>query len=90
MLDRFSRWIEKRRASRHRMQTDARVLIQEDERRAYYAAQRLAARNRAEGNLAEFWHWARVASEVARVSPAAEMNLEVVKAIADEEQSRFR
>ncbi|MGM5030060.1 hypothetical protein AB8B02_27890 [Tardiphaga sp. 862_B3_N4_1] len=90
MLDRFSRWIEKRRASRQRMQTDARILIQEDEREAYYAAQRLAARSRAEGNLAEFWHWARVASEVARVSPVSEMNLEIVKAIADEEQNRVR
>ena len=72
------------------MQTDARALIQEDERKAYYVAQRLAARSRAEDNLAEFWHWARVASEVARLSPVAEMDLEVVKAIADEEQNRFR
>lgn len=72
------------------MQADARVLIQENEHKAYYAAQRLAARSRAEGNRGEFWHWARVASEVARVSSVAEMDLEVVKAIADEEQNRFR
>lgn len=72
------------------MQTDARVLIRQDERKAYYTAQRLAARSRADGNRAEFWHWARVASEVARVSPVAEMDLEIVKAIADEEQNRVR
>ena len=89
MLDRFSRWIEKRHTSRQRMQADARVLIQENERKAYYTAQRLAARSRAEGNRAEFWHWARVASEVARVSPVAEMDMEIVKAIADEEQNRI-
>jgi hypothetical protein len=67
------------------MRTDARVLIQESERNAYYAAQRLAARSRAEGNLAEFWHWARVASEVAHVSPLLN-GPDVVKAITDEDR----
>ena len=87
MLQIFSRWFENRRASRHRIQSCALSLIQDNERKAYYAAQRLAARSRAEGNLAEFWHWARVASEVARVSPIAEMDIEVVKTIADEEKA---
>ena len=80
--------IEKRRNIRRRWQADARTLILNDERNAYYAAQRLAARNRSEGNRAEFWHWAKVASEVARLSPHAEMDLRVVQSIAEEEAAR--
>lgn len=60
-------------------------MIETHDRHAYYEAQRLAARSRARGNSAEFWHWAKVASEVARLSPIAKMDMKVVQAIADEE-----
>lgn len=83
-------WLEKRRSIRQRWQADARTLILNDERNAYYAAQRLAARSRSEGKAAEFWHWAKVASEVARLSPHAEMDLSVVQSIADEESDRSK
>ena len=66
------------------------MLIIRHERKAYYVAQRLAARYRAAGDNAEFWHWAKVASEVARLSPNAEMDLSVVEAITQEEQSARR
>lgn len=81
-------WLEKRRNIKRRWQADARALILNDERNAYYAAQRLAARSRFKGDRAEFWHWAKVASEVARLSPHAEMDLSVVQSIADEEAAR--
>ncbi|NKL72973.1 hypothetical protein GFM09_27535 [Rhizobium leguminosarum bv. viciae] len=83
MLRSFARWIEKRRNIRRRCQADARTLIRDDEHAAYYSAQRLAARSRSAGDMAEFWHWAKVASEIARVSPHAEMDLRIVQAIAD-------
>ncbi|MGR7995811.1 hypothetical protein [Xanthobacter sp. ZOL 2024] len=78
-------WIEKRRQIRHRWQRDARVTIERHGRLAYYEAQRLAARSRIEGDNSGFWHWAKVASKVARLSPIAEMDIKVVQAIADEE-----
>ena len=72
------RWIERRRAIRRLWQQDARELISRDERSAYYTAQRLAARARAEGDRASLVHWVKVAAEVARASPVAEMDLSVV------------
>lgn len=35
--------------------------------------------------IAQFWHWAKVASEVARLSPVAEMHRDIVEGIIDEE-----
>lgn len=81
----ISRWLERRRAIRRRWQADARELLRVDELGAYYAAQRLAARARADGSAGEFLHWSKVAAEVAQVSPRAEMNLATVQAIVDEE-----
>ena len=51
-------------------------------------AQRRAARARHRGDQNEFYHWAKVAAEVARITPHAEMNIDVVRRIADEEESR--
>lgn len=85
MFRRLVAWIEKRRQIRQRWQQDARAMIAAHGRHAYYEAQRLAARSRAQGNRSEFWHWAKVASEVARLSPVVEMDMKVVQAIADEE-----
>lgn len=73
---------------RRRWRHDARVIILNFDRDAYYEAQRMAARSRARDNRSEFRHWAKVASEVARLSPTAEMNLKIVQAIADEEMRR--
>ncbi|NLS26471.1 hypothetical protein S2M10_14540 [Sphingomonas sp. S2M10] len=83
-------WIEKRRQIRLRWQQDAWVMIERHGRHAYYEAQRLAARSRAMQDRSGFWHWAKVASEVARLSPVAEMDLKVVQAIADEEMRKYR
>lgn len=82
------RWIGYRRAIRRRWKEDAKRLAASDPVGAYYEAQRRAQRNRAQGHSAEYWHWAKVASEVARIEPRAEMDFEVVKAIADEEVAR--
>lgn len=57
---------------------------------AYYEAQRRAARSRAQGNAGEYWHWAKVASEVVRIEPRAEMDFEVVRAIVDQERAGRR
>ena len=90
MIGFLRQWIEHRRAVRRRWQEDAGRLAGADPINAYYEAQRRAARNRAQGNTAEYWHWAKVASEVARIDPRAEMDFEVVKAIADQETAGHR
>ena len=86
MLRALKRWIERRRAKRQLVDEDARDLIRRDERNAYYDAQRLAARSRFRGDGMGFWHWAAVAAEVARLSPGAEMDMENVNRIVDEEE----
>lgn len=90
MLAALRRWMENRRQIRRRWQADARRLIEHDEPSAYYEAQRLAARSRASGQAGEFVHWAKVAAEVARISPHAQMDLAVVQAIVDNETRRAR
>lgn len=82
------RWLARRRAIRARWQADARQLIRHDERGAFYEAQRRAARARADGDRGEFWHWAKVASEVARLSPIAEMDQATIEAVVDAEMRR--
>lgn len=89
MLASLVNWIENRRRIRRRWQQAARALIASHGGQAYYEAQRLAARGRAQRNKSEFWHWAKVASEVARLSPDAEMDIKVVQAIADDELGRW-
>ncbi len=81
------RWLERRRAIRRQWQADARRLIDDDEPGAYYFAQRSAARSRIAGDRAGFWHWAKVASEIARRSAIAEMDRAVVQRIVDEESA---
>ena len=71
---------------RHRWQADARALVAADEAGAYYDAQRQAARARVSGDKAEFYHWAKVAAEVARIAPLAEMDIDVVRAVVAEEE----
>ena len=83
-------WIENRRQIRRRWQQDARALIEQHVREAYYEAQRLASRSRAQADRSGFWHWAKVASEVARLSPVVQMDMKVVQAIADDEMRKHR
>ncbi len=90
MIAFLRQWIEHWRTIRRRWQGDARRLAASDPVNAYYEAQRRAARSRAQGNTAEYWHWAKVASEVARIEPRAAMDFEVVKAIADQETAGRR
>jgi hypothetical protein len=56
---------------------------------AYYDAQRIAARARFSGDGRAFFHWARVAAEIARVSNNP-MDVEVVRRIVDEEERAAR
>jgi hypothetical protein len=90
MFRALSHWIEKRRQIRQRWQQDARAMIERHGRDAYYEAQRLAARSRVQRDKSGFWHWAKVASEVGRLSPAAEMDMKIVQTIADEEMREHR
>ncbi|MCT9000293.1 hypothetical protein [Chelativorans intermedius] len=71
-------WLDHRRAIRRRWQTDARRLAAAEEANVYYEAQRRAAQARVRGETAEFYHWAKVAAEIARISLQAEMDIEKV------------
>lgn len=90
MLQAVRRWLEKRSAIRRRWRRDAQVLILLDKRTAYYEAQRRAARSRVYGDVREFAHWAKVAAEIARTAPEAEMDIDVVRAVVDDELERLR
>lgn len=90
LLEPLKHWIEKRRQIRRQWQVDARRLAAECGAGAYYEAQRLAAGARFSGDRAAFWHWAKAASEVARISPGAEMDVNAVKRIVEEERARGR
>lgn len=90
MFARFRHWIDYRLALRRCWQVDAKRLIAAEEANAYYEAQRRAARARVRGNGREFYHWAKVAAEIARLSPQVEMNLAVLKHIVDDEERRSR
>lgn len=87
MLTGISRWVERRRMMR-RWKADARALVAADEAGAYYEAQRRAARARVSDDRAEFYHWAKVAAEVARTAPLAEMDIDVLRAVVGEERRR--
>lgn len=88
MLVTLNHWIAKRRQIRKLWQSDARRLASEFGRSAFYEAQRRAARARFSGDGDGFVHWAKVASEVARISPIAEMDFHVVRRIVEEEHAR--
>lgn len=45
-----------------------------------------SAARRARGEGQEFFHWAKGAAEVARLAPRAAMDIEIVRAIAAEEE----
>jgi hypothetical protein len=66
----------------------ARRLILAEEVNAYYEAQRRATRARLKSETGEFYHWAKVAAEVARIAPQAAMDVDVVREIVTEEERR--
>ncbi|NKC23509.1 hypothetical protein HED50_23620 [Ochrobactrum oryzae] len=84
MLRAILAWVERRRAIRRRWREDARRLVRLHGPTAYYEAQRLAATSRAIED-GQFLHWAKVAAEVARIEPSAEMDIDVVRSIVDHE-----
>lgn len=86
MFGLISQWLERRRAIRRRWQADARRLAAAEEANAYYEAHRRAARARVRGERTEFFHWTKVAAEIARISAQAEMDFDVVRAIVAEEE----
>jgi len=86
MLGAITSWIDRRRALRCRWQEDARRLLAAEETNAYYEAQRRATRYRVRGDKAEFYHWAKVAAEIARLSPHVEMNIATLRTIVSEEE----
>ncbi|MFC3721984.1 hypothetical protein [Neoaquamicrobium sediminum] len=88
MLKSVLHWIEKRKAQRRQRQADAQLLIMAEEANAYYEAQRRATRARVDGDRQEFFRWASVAAEIARISPHAEMDMDVLKRIVDAEERR--
>lgn len=86
----FRRWIGHRRDLRQRWQEDARRLLGAEETEAYYEAQRRATQARVRGDRNEFYHWAKVAAEVARLSANVEMDIAVLRTIVAEEERRHR
>ena len=86
MLSKIRQWVEHRRTTRRRWQADARALVAADEVNAYYEAQRCATRARVRSDRAEFYHWAKVAAEVARIASLAEMDIDAVRAVVAEEE----
>ncbi|MFC5386990.1 hypothetical protein ACFPLB_13575 [Aquamicrobium segne] len=82
-------WIDHRRELRRRWRDDARRLLGAEEIYAYYEAQRRATRARIHGDRREFYHWAKVSAEIARLSPKVEMDIAVLRAIVAEEKGRW-
>ncbi len=85
MIAAITRWLDRRREIRRRWQSDARMLAADQPRTAYYEAQRRAAYARTQQDRQMFWHWSKVAAEVARICPTAEMDLETLKGVVDRE-----
>lgn len=46
--------------------------------------------SRSSGDIDEFWHWSKFASEIARIEPCAEMDFAVLKALSDQEKAARR
>jgi hypothetical protein len=90
MIRFFTRCLAHRRAIWRRWQADARLLAISDPAGSYYEAQRRAFHSRSTGDLVEFWHWSKVASEIARIGPRAEMDFAILEALSDQEKAARR
>ncbi|TDR29109.1 hypothetical protein DES43_1498 [Aquamicrobium defluvii] len=80
--------MRQRRDRRRRWRQDALHLLSVEGSNAYYEAQRRATRARLAGDRSEFFHWAKVAAEVARLSPEVEMDIAVLRTVVAEEENR--
>jgi len=76
----IGKFLERWRASRARWKADARRLIAIDKVTAFHAAQVEIMRARKAGDRAEAWHWAKVAAEVARICPEADLDADRCRA----------
>ncbi|KGF67683.1 hypothetical protein LL06_20890 [Hoeflea sp. BAL378] len=90
MISWIKKHFEKRRQVGDRCKADAEKLASADPVNSYYNAQRAAIRCRCAGQVDEFMHWSKVAAEVARIEPRAEMDFAKVQAINDREEARQR
>ena len=90
MIRFLTRWLAHRQAIRRRWQADARLLAISDPAGSHYEAQRRAFDSRSSGDPDEFWHWSKVASEIVRIEPRAEMDFAVLKALSDREKAGRR
>ena len=90
MMRFLTRWLAHRRAIRQRWQAAARLLTISDRVGSYYEAQRRVFHCRCTVDLDEFWHWSKVASEIARIEPRAEMGFAVLEAFSDQEKAGRR
>lgn len=77
MLHSIARWLHRGRERRRRWKVDAAELMTAHCHVAYDEAQRRVAQARvlADG---QFLHWAKVAAEIARIDPEAEMDVQVL------------
>ncbi len=73
MLEAIKNWMRQHHDQRRRWREDALSLLNAKSSIAYYEAQRRATRSRLAGDRGVFIHWAKVAAEVARLSPEMEM-----------------
>jgi hypothetical protein len=78
-------WLRSHRMRRLIVMQSAAELLRKAPATAYYDATRAAARARFSRDTEGFWHWSRVAAEVARLSDCP-MDLDEVKRIVAEEQ----
>jgi hypothetical protein len=62
--------------------------IQPDPTTKHSAVRSIASRST--GDLGEFWHWSKAASEIALIEPRAEMDFAVLKALSDQEKAGRR
>lgn len=90
MIRFLTQWLARRRAIRRRWQDYARLLAISDPAGSYHEAQRHAFHSRSDGDFNECWHWAKVASEIVRIEPRAEMDFAVLQALSDQEEAGRR
>lgn len=88
MLEAIKIWMRRHHDRRRRWREDVLSLLNAKGNIAYYEAQRWATRSRLAGDRGEFFHWAKVAAEVARLSPEVEMDIAVLRFVVAEEEKR--
>ncbi len=69
-------YVKRWRLRRIRCKADAQRLIAIDKRSSFQLAQVEIAKARIAGDKAESWHWTKVAAEIARICPEADLDVE--------------